>query len=145
MKHINSFKISNVTSEIRKSKKEVLSKLTVNLASPNTKQNNWKKILKHFIKPEQADVIPPLNENGQVYTKEKDKANILNTFFTEQILLDESQATHPQTVKNTTHKLDSIIVTSEEVRDTLKALHICKAAGTDFINNRLLKELAHSL
>ena len=51
-----------------------------------------------------------LNKNGQIYTDEKDKANILNNFFTEQTLLDENQATVPETVKNTTHKLDSIIV-----------------------------------
>ena len=126
-------------------KKEVLNKLTENLASPNTKQNNWWKTLKHFIKPEQADVIPPLNKNGQIYTEEKDKANILNTFFTEQTLLDESQATLPQAVTNTTYKLDSIIVTYEEVRDILKSLPTGKAAGPDLINNRLLKELAHPL
>ena len=95
--------------------------------------------------PEQADVIPPLNKNGQIYTEEKDKANTLNTFFTEQTLLDESQATLPQTVTNATHKLVSIIVTPEEVRDTLKSLPIGTAAGPDLINNRLLKELAQPL
>ena len=86
-----------------------------------------------------------MNKNGQIYSKEKDKANILNNFFTEQTLLDNSQATLSQTVKNTTYKLDSIIVTPEEVRDTLKLLPIGKAAGHDLINNRLLKELAQPL
>ena len=51
----------------------------------------------------------------------------------------------PQTVKNTKYKLDSIIFTSQEVRDTLKSLHIGKAAGPDLINNRLLKELSQPL
>ena len=134
-----------VTREIRKSKQEVLNKLTENLASPNTKQNGWWKTLKHFIKPDQTDVIPPLNKNGQIYTEEKEKANILNNFFTEQTLLDDSQATLPQTVKNIKYKLDSIIVTPEEVRDTLKSIPIGKAAGPDLINNRLLKELAQPL
>ena len=69
------------------------------------------------IKPDQADVTPPLNKNGQICIEERDKANILNNCFTEQTLLDESQATLPQTVKNTTYKLDSIFVTPEEVRD----------------------------
>ena len=134
-----------VTREIRKSKQEVLNILTENLASPNTKQNGWWKTLKHFIKPDQTDVIPPLNKNGQIYTEEKEKANILNNFFTEQTLLDDSQTTLPQTVNNTTYKLDSIIVTPEEVRDTLKSLPFGKAAGPDLINNRLLKELAQPL
>ena len=57
---------------------------------------------KHFIKPDQADVIPPLIKNGQIYTEENDIANILNNFNTEQTLLEESQATLPQTVENTT-------------------------------------------
>ena len=74
--------------------------------------------------------------------RKKDKAYILDNFFTEQTLLDESQATLPQTVKNTTYKLDSIIFTPEEVKDTLKSLPIGKAAGPDLINNQLLKELA---
>ena len=34
------------------------------LASMNTKQNDWWKTLKHLIKSEQSDVIPPLNKNG---------------------------------------------------------------------------------
>ena len=101
-----------VTREIRKSKREVLNKLTEK-ASPNTKQNGWWKTLKQFIKPDQTDVMSPLNKNGQIYTEEKEKANILNNFFTEQTLLDDSQATLPQTVKNTTYKLGSIIVTPE--------------------------------
>ena len=77
--------------------------------------------------------------------RKRKKTNILNNFFTEQTLLDDSQATLPQTVNNTTYKLDSIIVTPEEVRDTLKSLPIGKAAGPDLINNRLLKELAQPL
>ena len=48
-------------------------------------------------------------------------------------------------MKNTTHQLDSIIVTPEEDRDTLRSLPIGKAAGPDRINNRLLKELAKRL
>ena len=46
---------------------------------------------------------------------------------------------------NATQNLDSIIVTPDEVRDTLKSLPIGKAAGSDLINNRLLKELAQPL
>ena len=43
---------------------------------------------------------------------------------------------------STTHKLNSIIVTAAEVRDTFKSLPIGKAAGPDLINKPLLKELA---
>ena len=65
---------------------------------------------KHFIKPDLTDVIPPLNKNGQIYTEEKEKANLVNNFFTEQTLLDDSQGTLPQKVKNTTYKLDCTLL-----------------------------------
>ena len=75
----------------------------------------------------------------------RDKANILNNFFTEQTMLDESQTTLPQTMINITSKLDYIIVTPGEVRKTLKSLPIGKAAWPYLINNKLLKELAQAL
>ena len=77
--------------------------------------------------------------------RKRKKANILKNLFTEQSLLDDSQASLPQTVKHTTYKLDSIIVTPKEVRDTLKSHTNGKAAGPDLINNRILKELAQPL
>ena len=86
-----------------------------------------------------------MNKNGQIYTEEKEKANILNNFFTEQTLLDDSQINLHQTVKNYTYKLDSIIVTPEKVRYILESLPIGKAAGHDLIYNRLFKELAQPL
>ena len=74
-----------------------------------------------------------------------DKANILNNYFTEQTLLDESLASLPQTMTTPTYNLDSLSVTPEEVALTLKSLPLGKAAGHDLINNRLLKELAQPL
>ena len=51
LNHFETYKLFKnlVTREIRKSKKEVLNKLTENLASLNLKQNGWRKTLKHFI------------------------------------------------------------------------------------------------
>ena len=79
-----------------------------------TQSIDWWKTLKRFVKTDHADVKPPLNKNGQIYTKETNKANILNTFFTAQNLGDGSQAILPQTCT-----LDSIIATPEEDRATL--------------------------
>ena len=74
-------------------KKEVdlLNKLTGNLASSKT--------IKTLFKPDQADVIPPLNQNEHINTEETDKINILNNFCTEQTLLDKSQANLRLTIK----------------------------------------------
>ena len=82
LKHTKTYEqFKNLVSRgISKSKNEVLNKLNEIIASLNTKQNDWWKTLKHFIKPDQADVKPCLNKNGQMYTEETDKANILNIF-----------------------------------------------------------------
>ena len=87
-----------VTKEIRKSKKVVIDKLTEKLENPNTGPKGWWKTLKQFIKPDQTNFIPPLNKDGLIYSDEIDKANILNNYFTEQTLLDDSQASLPQTM-----------------------------------------------
>ena len=134
-----------VTKEIRKSKKVVIDKLTEKLENPNTGPKDWWKTLKQFIKPDQTNIIPPLNKDGLIYSDEIDKANILNNYFTEQTLLDESQASLPQTMTTPTYNLDSLSITPEEVEQTLKSLPLGKAAGHDLINNRLLKELAQPL
>ena len=134
-----------VTKEIRKSKKVVIDKLTEKLENPNTGPKGWWKTLKQFIKPDQTNIIPPLNKDGLIYSDEIDKANILNNYFTEQTLLDDSQASLPQTMTTPTYNLDSLSITPEEVEQTLKSLPLGKAAGHDLINNRLLKELAQPL
>ena len=86
-----------------------------------------------------------MNKDGLIYYDEIEKANILNNYFTEQILLDESQASLPHTMTTPTYNQDSLSVTPEEVEQTLKSLPLGKAAGHDLINNRLLKELAQPL
>ena len=89
--------------------------------------------------------MPPLRKDDIIYTNDKDKANILNQFFTEQSTLDDSNASLPSINHALPYKLDSISITSLEVEDILKTLKTGKAAGPDSIDNRLLKELARPL
>ena len=65
-------------------KKDQLEKLTEKLKSNNLSQKDWWRTLKYVITPEQPATVPPLCKNGIIYTDDKDKANILNQFFTEQ-------------------------------------------------------------
>ena len=37
---------------------------------------------KQFIKPDQTNGIPPLNNDGVIYPDDTDRANILNNYFT---------------------------------------------------------------
>ena len=89
--------------------------------------------------------VPPLCKNGIIYTDDKDKANILNQFFTDQSILDDTNATLPPLNQIPQHKLESISISPYEVEDILKTLKTGKAAGPDSIDNRLLKELSGPL
>lgn len=136
---------NEVTKEIRNSKKAEIDKLSDKLKSNNLGQNDWWKTLKYFIKPEQSSAIPPLNKNGSIFSDDTDKANLLNNFFVEQSILDETGATLPPSDFDRPHLLDSINVTPAEVEIVLRSLKLGKASGPDLINNRLLKELARPL
>ena len=137
---------NHVTSEIRKSKQYQIDKLADRLVnSENGQKKNWWRTLKHFIKPEQTNAIPPLSKDGTIFSEDIDKANVLNDFFVDQTLLDDSTASLPQTVNVPDYNLESLNISREEVESTLKSLPLGKAAGPDLINNRILKELAQPL
>ena len=132
-------------SEIRKSKIAEIKNLSDKLKDSNISQSSWWKTLKYFIKPDQTSTIPPLSREGVIYCNDVEKSNILNTYFIEQTILDEDNATLLQTIPLPNYKLDSISVTPDEFQSTLQTLQLGKPAGSDSINNRLLKELAQSL
>ena len=134
-----------VTSEVRKSRQLQTDKLANDLKTTPTGQKNWWKTLKGFIKPSQNSSIPPLQLNVQVFSDDQDKADILNTFFTAQTILDDSGASLPSVNPRGDFSLNSISLLPYEVESTFKSLKVGKASGPDQINNRILKELAHPL
>ena len=71
-----------------------------------------------------------------IYTDDKEKANILNQFFTDQSILDDTNATLPSLNQIPQHKLESISISPHEVEDILKIIKTGKAAGPDSIDNR---------
>ena len=83
--------------------------------------------------------VPTLEKDGHVYSDDTDKANLLNSFFRDQTLLDDSNAQ----VHNTL--LSKFVIRPTEVESVLKTLPLGKAIGSDEINNRTLRELAHDL
>ena len=67
------------------------------------------------------------------------------TFFTQQTLLDEQNASLPHTMDAPRNTLNSFIITSDEVESILRSLPTGKASGPDSINNKILKDFAHPL
>ena len=103
--------------------------------------------MKTFIKPtDKTSTIPPLKQNDTTITDETDKANILNTFFTEQTYLNDVNKTLPDiNIDQNRPLLTNIIITPDEVKTALQSLKIGKASVPDLINTRILKALSLKL
>ena len=120
------------------------------LLKQNLTQNktcNYWKLLKGFIAPGPTTTsIPTLHHNNQTYESNQEKADVLNSFFQEQTLLDDSNKHLPNpSITNDSPKLNNINIEIKEVSDVLKTLKTGKATGPDSINNIVLKELANEL
>ena len=75
-----------------------------------------------------------------------DKANILNDFFRDQTVIDESNAVLPQLDPYTINSnMYSLHFSPAEIEFVLKSLKTGKATGPDGMNNRVLRELSKEL
>ena len=133
---------NKVTNEIRKSKTSVTDKIANKLQDSNLQPKDYWRTLKQFIKPQQRSSIPPLNAYDVIIDDDIDKANLQNDYFTQQTSMDDTHASLPATPLVNTNTLSSVIITQDEVHETLNSLNVGKAVGPDSISNRLLKELA---
>ena len=136
---------NNVTSSLRKSKKEYFKSLADKLKSASLATSDYWKTLKSFIKPSVNTSIPPICHNGSYISDSSDKAKLLNDFFVSQTSLDDSTATLSNTDLPANNTLHNIIITEEEVRSVLQTLKLGKSSGPDNINNRILKEIAYPI
>ena len=137
---------NEVTTLIRNCKQQHTDKITQKLKSENLSSKDWWSTLKAFISPHTHSDIPPLESNGNVYTNEIDKANLLNDHFQSQTTLNEQNAILPPLPPPAYHtQLNSIILTLLEVESTLRTLKVGKASGPNGLNNRILRELSSQL
>jgi hypothetical protein len=138
-------KIRNDTvSLIRRAKLAYFDNLSAKLRSDNLCSRNWWSTLKTFISPSTKSSIPTLHYENRIASDDHDKANILNDFFTNQTMLNETDANLPSLPINHS-RLSSLVFNVDEVKLILGCLPLGKASGPDDINNRILRELAHEL
>ena len=128
------------------SKKSFYDGISNKLKSNKLSSRDWWSILKEVISPTSNSVIPPLESNGNIYTDEIDKANILNQFFQSQTFLNEQNATIPDLIPYKTNSfLNSLNLTPISVHCILKQLPLGKATGPDGLSNSILEELSTEL
>ena len=103
--------------------------------------------LKFFISSTTNSSIPTLEQGGIIYSDDTDEANLLNNFFRDQTLLNETRAVLPRINKYVAEgvSFSSLIITPSEIELVLISLPLGKAVGPDGLNNRMLREIAHEL
>ena len=69
----------------------------------------------------------------------------MNNFFRDQTLLNDQNARIPNTACYVNSFLSNLVITPLEVESVLKSLPLGKAVGSDDVNNRILREIAHEL
>ena len=88
-----------------------------------------------------------INDNGTAVTEDIDKANLLNSFFASQSIINDAGIQLPFSDDGIRphNILDKIIITPQNVLDILETLDTSKAVGPDMLGPRLLKETAVEL
>ena len=137
---------NKVTSMIRESKQAQTDKIANKLKTESLSSRNWWTILKSFISTTPKSTVPPIEQHGRIYTEAQEKANLLNTFFCEQTMLNDENAVLPNiTPYVVASRLTDIVLNPSEVKSVLKTLATGKASGPNGLNNRVLKELADEI
>ena len=92
------------------------------------------------------DCLPPLdNSDGSVAHSSRDKAELLASFFSEKMNVEDPDRQAPKLPPVTHSKLCDITVTVEEVRKHLLAVDVNKALGPDKISPYTLHRCANQL
>ena len=137
---------NKVINMIRESKRNCNEIIVNKLKSNAISSREWWTTLKTVIAPNTSTSIPPLQNNDSVSHDDLDKANILNDFFRDQTVIDESNADLPQLDPYTINSnMYSLHFSPAEIESVLKSLKTGKATGPDGMNNRILRELSKEL
>ena len=86
-----------------------------------------------------------LERDGSIYCDKTDKANLLNDYFRDQTLHDDRNARVPDVEAYVEDILSNLVICPLEIESVMKSVSLGKAVGSDDINNRILRELAHEL
>ena len=132
---------NKVTSLVRKSKDEYYKQLTDSINTDHNKSSkSWWRLCKFlYTGKTNQHTIPPIIINDRVLTKDTDKAEAFNEYFTSISKIDNADREPPEDLNECTSSLEHIYITRQNVVDIIKSLKLNKACGFDLITHTLLK------
>ena len=128
------------TDAIRTRKKEYLNELDDRISNKNNfGSKDWWKLVNNFLKDKDNNNrdIPPLEENNNIFYTNKEKADCLNTYFSNQSKVEGDNDPLPP-VQLLNSQIENIQLQTEDVKAVLQHLDTSKAVGPDLIHNKLL-------
>ena len=131
---------------IRHTKQQHYDSLCNKLKSASLTPRDWWKTLKSFLPNTEKVSVPALKHQGQLFSDNEEKAQILNDFFASQSSLNDTDSELPDMpMRNPDNVLDPRPFTSDEVATILVSLQGTKAPGPDQINNRVLSQISKEI
>ena len=136
---------NKVITELRKSKQSYHDNLDQLLSSGKCNSKTFRKTSQQILKLGRVSAsIPTLHHNGIYAESDHEMANLLNTYFSSQAIVDDTNTQLPPN-PDIDHSLEFIAITIQDVSDVFQHLDVTKACGPDLISPRLLKEDCHIL
>ena len=131
---------------IKTNQKNYYDRLTAKLNNPDTSAKAYWAILKTFVNGKKIPSIPPLVTNGQITTDFLSKANIFNTFFSQQCTTIETSSTVPNNPSFISNKrLSNIDFNVNDIKKIICKLNPNKAHGHDGISIRMIQISSDSI
>ena len=102
----------------------------------------WKLVKKLMGNCKHSPNIPPLQklDSGEYVINNEDKANVLNNLFCSITEIENYNVLTPDFHDRTGNRIDTLQITSDEVKDILECLQLGKAVGSDLISHCMLKK-----
>ena len=136
---------NKIVSLIRNSRNDYFENLDSLLSTETTDMKLLWKTSKQLLKlGKSTSIMPTLNSNDERAESDIEKATLLNMYFAAQSTAVDDNRPIPQLL-HAEHSLQTITISSQEVKDVLLNLSVNKACGPDLISPRFLKEGAVTL
>ena len=124
----------NLSSLTETSKHGCFSKIAKKLPDPNTSSQTYWSILKRFLTSKEVPCIPPIFHDNKFITDFREKAELFNSFFTNQCSLITNTSELLTNCESLTDKsLSNIFFTDNDIGKIIKGLDPNKAHGHDMM------------